>query len=87
LSIVGGAFQQGLDKPLLVRTWSKGCKTLQLTDLAVSLATGTPWMRSRVRVLAGVLTDQRRENAAFYWQTFRGLGFRGIDFAELDAAK
>ena len=40
--LVDGVFTS--DEPLLVGARSKGCKTLQLTDLAVSLATGTPWM-------------------------------------------
>ena len=32
-----------IDEPLLVGARSKGCKTLQLTDLAVAVATGTKW--------------------------------------------
>lgn len=33
-----------IDEPLLVGARSKGCKTLQLTDMAVAVASGTPWM-------------------------------------------
>ena len=33
-----------IDEPLLVGARSKGCKTLQLTDLAVAVASGSQWM-------------------------------------------
>lgn len=35
-----------IDEPLLVGARSKGCKTLQLTDLAVAVASGTQWMNA-----------------------------------------
>lgn len=40
--LVQGIFT--IDEPVLVGARSKGCKTLQLTDLAVAVASGTKWM-------------------------------------------
>lgn len=55
-----------IDEPLLVGARSKGCKTLQLTDLAVAVASGTPWMNAfevpkqrRVLFISGE-TNRRR---------------------------
>ena len=55
-----------IDEPLLVGARSKGCKTLQLTDLAVAVASGTAWMnifevpkRRKVLFISGE-TNRRR---------------------------
>lgn len=55
-----------IDEPLLVGARSKGCKTLQLTDLAVAVASGTSWMnkfivlkRRKVLFISGE-TNRRR---------------------------
>lgn len=55
-----------IDEPLLVGARSKACKTLQLTDLAVAVASGMPWMnifevpkRRKVLFISGE-TNRRR---------------------------
>jgi hypothetical protein len=74
-----------IDEPLLVGARSKGCKTLQLTDLAVAVASGTGWMgvfdvpkRRKVLFISGE-TNRRRiakhiENAC----TARDLSFNDL---------
>jgi AAA domain/DnaB-like helicase N terminal domain len=54
------------DEPLLMGARSKACKTLQLVDLTVALASGTPWMgtfevpkRRRVLFITGESNDRR----------------------------
>jgi|GEM_PF-1818503 len=53
--LVDGVFT--IDEPLLVGARSKGCKTLQLTDLAVAVSSQTKWM--------GIFEVQKRRKVLF----------------------
>ncbi|MBL8817170.1 MAG: AAA family ATPase [Planctomyces sp.] len=74
-----------IDEPLLVGARSKGCKTLQLTDLAVAIASGTPWMgvfnvtkRRKVLLITGEANYRRIAK-----HIEKACKVRGIKFADL----
>ncbi len=74
-----------IDEPVLVGARSKGCKTLQLTDLAVALASGKPWMgvfyvpkRRKVLFITGEANYRRIAK-----HIEKACRVRGIKFADL----
>jgi hypothetical protein len=74
-----------IDEPVLVGARSKGCKTLQLTDLAVALASGTSWMgvfkvpkRRKVLFITGEANYRRIAK-----HIEKACKARGIEFADL----
>ena len=74
-----------IDEPLLVGARSKGCKTLQLTDLAVAVASGTQWMnifevpkRRKVLFISG---ETNRRRIAKHIE--KACDARGLDFNDL----
>jgi hypothetical protein len=74
-----------IDEPLLVGARSKGCKTLQLTDFAVAVATQTKWMnifdvpkRRRVLFVTGEANYRRIAK-----HVEKACRVRGIDFRDL----
>lgn len=81
--LVDGIFT--IDEPLLVAARSKGCKTLQLTDLAVALASGTRWLNCfdvpRRRKILFITGESNRRRIAKHVQ--QACASRGIQFADL----
>jgi len=74
-----------IDEPLLVGARSKGCKTLQLTDLAVAVTSGTPWMnafevpkRRKVLFITGEANYRRIAK-----HIDKACRVRGLDFNDL----
>jgi hypothetical protein len=74
-----------IDEPLLVGARSKGCKTLQLTDLAVAVASVTKWMnifnvpkRRKVLFITGEANYRRIAK-----HIEKACHVRGIDFHDL----
>lgn len=74
-----------IDEPLMVGARSKCCKTLQLVDLAIALATGTPWMgtfevpkRRRVLFISGETNNRRMAK-----HIANACRARGFTFADL----
>lgn len=74
-----------IDEPVLVGARSKGCKTLQLTDLAVAVASGTKWMgvfnvpkRRKVLLITGEANYRRIAK-----HIEKACKVRGIKFADL----
>lgn len=74
-----------IDEPLLVGARSKGCKTLQLTDLAVAVASGTKWMnvfkvpkRRKVLLITGEANYRRIAK-----HIEKACKVRGIKFSDL----
>ncbi len=81
--LVDGVFT--IDEPLLVGARSKGCKTLQLTDLAVAIASQTKWMgifdvpkRRKVLFITGEANYRRISK-----HIQKACKARGIAFADL----
>lgn len=75
-----------IDEPLLVGARSKGCKTLQLTDLAVAVASGTLWAntfevpkRRKVLFISG--ETNRRRIAKDIEKACRSRGLSFIDIS------
>ena len=75
-----------IDEPLLVGARSKGCKTLQCTDLAVAVASGTAWMnifevpkRRKVLFISG--ETNRRRLAKHIDKACRARGLTFYDLA------
>ncbi len=75
------------DEPLLVGARSKGCKTLQLVDLTVALASGTPWMgvfevpkRRKVLFISGETNNRRMSR-----HIDRACRVRGLSFTDLSS--
>lgn len=74
-----------IDEPLLVGARSKGCKTLQLTDMAVAVASETLWMnafnvpkRRKVLFITGEANYRRIAK-----HIEKACNVRGIKFADL----
>ena len=73
------------DELLLVGARSKGCKTLQLVDLTVAFASGTPWMRAfEVRTRRRVLfVSGETNNRRMSRHLERACRVRGLSFSDL----
>jgi hypothetical protein len=74
-----------IDEPLLVGARSKGCKTLQLTDLAVAVGSQTQWMnifdvpkRRKVLFITGEANYRRIAK-----HIEKACKVRGLEFADL----
>lgn len=74
-----------IDEPLLFGARSKGCKTLQLTDLAVAVASGMAWMNTfnvpKQRKVLFITGEANYRRIAQHIQ--KACGVRGIDFQDL----
>lgn len=83
------------DEPLLVGARSKCCKTLQLSDLAVALASGTPWMgtfsvpqRRKVLLISGEANKRRMSRDIAKACNRRGITFRNLEgFLRVEAVQ
>ena len=82
-----------IDEPLLVGARSKGCKTLQLTDLAVAVASVTKWMnifnvpkRRKVLFITGEANYRRIAKHIEKACRVRGIDFHDLkDFLRIEA--
>lgn len=91
--LVTGVFS--IDEPLLVGARSKCCKTLQLTDLAVAVATGTQWLgafevpkRRKVLFITGETNFRRAAKHIKKACEARGLSFPDVTgWLRVEAAK